>query len=91
MPKLHEEEPSAILYQQLQPKTTSSYKTFGDEAQTQQRRCCVLVHLPDRLMLAIHLPLKKMVAILPHYYKMHGCRYAVMLKCSPLCNLGGHG
>jgi hypothetical protein len=32
MPKLHEEEPSAILYKQLQARTASSYKTFGDEA-----------------------------------------------------------
>jgi hypothetical protein len=32
MPKLHEEEPSAISYKQLQLKTASSYKTFGDEA-----------------------------------------------------------
>jgi hypothetical protein len=29
---LHEEEPSVISYEQLQPKTASSYKTFGDEA-----------------------------------------------------------
>jgi hypothetical protein len=36
MPKLYEEEPSAILCKQLQPRTTSFYKTFGDEAQTQQ-------------------------------------------------------
>jgi hypothetical protein len=32
MPKLYEEEPSAILYKQLHPRTTSFYKTFGDEA-----------------------------------------------------------
>jgi hypothetical protein len=32
MPKLHEKEPTATLYKQLQARTTSSYKTFGDEA-----------------------------------------------------------
>jgi hypothetical protein len=31
MPKLYKEKPSAILYKQLQPRT-SFYKTFGDEA-----------------------------------------------------------
>ena len=35
MPKLYEEEPSAIFYKQHQPKTAFSYKTFGDEAWTQ--------------------------------------------------------
>jgi hypothetical protein len=33
---LYEKEPSAILHKQLQPKTASSYRTFGDEAQAQQ-------------------------------------------------------
>jgi hypothetical protein len=37
MPKLYEEEPSAILYNQLRPRITSFYKTFGDEAWTQQK------------------------------------------------------
>jgi hypothetical protein len=32
MSKLHEEEPSAISYKQLQPKAASPLKTFGDEA-----------------------------------------------------------
>jgi hypothetical protein len=32
MPKLYEEAPSAILYEQLHPRITSFYKTFGDEA-----------------------------------------------------------
>ena len=32
IPKLHEEEPSAIPYKQLHPKAASFYKTFGDEA-----------------------------------------------------------
>jgi hypothetical protein len=36
MPKLYEEEPSAILYKQLHPRIASFYKTFGDEAWTQQ-------------------------------------------------------
>jgi hypothetical protein len=36
IPKLYEEEPSTILYKQHQPKTAFSYKTFGDEAWTQQ-------------------------------------------------------
>jgi hypothetical protein len=36
MPKLYEEEPSAILYKQLHPRIASLYKTFGDEAWTQQ-------------------------------------------------------
>jgi septation ring formation regulator EzrA len=35
MPKLYEEEPSAILYKQLHPRIASLYKTFGDEAWTQ--------------------------------------------------------
>jgi hypothetical protein len=35
MPKLYEEEPSAILYKQLHPRIASFYKTFGDEAWTQ--------------------------------------------------------
>jgi hypothetical protein len=37
MPKLYEEEPSAILYKQLHPRIASFYKTFGDEAWTQQK------------------------------------------------------
>jgi hypothetical protein len=36
MPKLYEEGPSAILYKQLHPRIASPYKTFGDEAWTQQ-------------------------------------------------------
>jgi hypothetical protein len=36
MPKLYEEGPSAILYKQLHPGIASPYKTFGDEAWTQQ-------------------------------------------------------
>jgi hypothetical protein len=39
MPKLYEEEPSAILYKQLHPRIASLYKTFGDEAWTQQQGC----------------------------------------------------
>jgi hypothetical protein len=39
MPKLYEEEPSAILYKQLHPRIASLYKTFGDEAWTQQEAC----------------------------------------------------
>jgi hypothetical protein len=37
MPKLYEEEPSAILYKQLHPRIASPYKTFGDEAWTQHK------------------------------------------------------
>jgi hypothetical protein len=37
MPKLYEEGPSAILYKQLHPRIASPYKTFGDEAWTQQQ------------------------------------------------------
>jgi hypothetical protein len=36
MPKLYEEGPSAILYKQLHPRIASLYKTFGDEAWSQQ-------------------------------------------------------
>jgi hypothetical protein len=36
MPKLYEKEPSAILHKQLHPRIASLYKTFGDEAWTQQ-------------------------------------------------------
>jgi hypothetical protein len=32
MPKLCEKAPSAILCEQLHPRITSFYKTFGDEA-----------------------------------------------------------
>jgi hypothetical protein len=32
MPKLYEKEPSAISCKQLQSKTASPLKTFGDEA-----------------------------------------------------------
>jgi hypothetical protein len=39
MPKLYEEEPSAILYKQLHPRIASLYKTFGDEAWTQHSIC----------------------------------------------------
>jgi hypothetical protein len=43
MPKLYEEEPSAILYKQLHPRIASLYKTFGDEAWTQQLRISNIV------------------------------------------------
>jgi hypothetical protein len=39
MPRLYEEGPSAILYKQLHPGIASPYKTFGDEAWTQQGSC----------------------------------------------------
>jgi hypothetical protein len=45
MPKLYEEEPSAILYKQLHPRIASLYKTFGDEAWTQHHLSVILHQL----------------------------------------------